>query len=199
MMSQQISQTTPSSASARMEAQFARRYTSAVPISSQILLSQVDYSAWANQLLLSACSTLTPEELDRDLKASHSSILRTLRHIYYAERVWLKRLQADALPPGIEIGNQQLFRDPDPEPDLQQLQQAWPSVSEGLHKYVESLSEAEITGEIRGIDCAILRWKLLLHMVNHSTLHRGQVASMLRQLGKQPPNTDLFSYYFPRP
>ena len=170
-----------------------------MPISRQILLSHLDYSTWANQLLLSACSTLTPEELDRDLKASHSSILQTLRHIYYAERVWLKRLQADSLPPGIEIGNQQLFRDPDPEPDLNQLKQAWPAVSEGLHRSIESLPEPEITGEIRGIDCAILRWKLVLHIVNHSTLHRGQVASMLRQLGKQPPNTDLFSFYFLQP
>ena len=170
-----------------------------MPITGQTLLSHVDYSAWANQVLLSACSTLTPEELNRDLKASHSSILQTLRHIYYTERVWLKRLQADSLPPLIEIGDQQLFRDPSPEPDLQQLQQAWPAVSEGLHQYVESLSEADITGELRGINCTILRWKLLLHMVNHSTLHRGQVTSMLRQLGKHPPNTDLFSYYFPRP
>jgi uncharacterized damage-inducible protein DinB len=170
-----------------------------VTVSRQILLSQVDYSAWANQLLLATCSTLTPEELDRDLKASHTSILQTLRHIYYAERVWLRRLQADTLPPGIEIGNQQLFRDPDPEPNLDQLKQAWPAVSNDLHKYVESMSDAEIEGELRGIDCAILRWKLLLHTVNHSTLHRGQVTSMLRQLGKQPPNTDLFSYYFQHP
>jgi uncharacterized damage-inducible protein DinB len=170
-----------------------------VPVSSQILLSQVDYSAWANQLLLSACSILTPEELDRDLKASHTSILQTLRHIYYTERVWLRRLQADALPPGIEIGNQQHFRDPDPEPNLDQLKQAWPAVSDGLHKYVESMSDTEIDGELRGIDCAILRWKLLLHSVNHSTLHRGQITSMLRQIGKQPPNTDLFSYYFQHP
>jgi uncharacterized damage-inducible protein DinB len=39
------------------------------------------------------------------------------------------------------------------------------------------------------------QWKILLHMVNHSTPHRGQVVGMLRQFGQQPPNTDLFSYY----
>jgi uncharacterized damage-inducible protein DinB len=35
----------------------------------------------------------------------------------------------------------------------------------------------------------------LLHVVNHSTLHRGQVMGMLRQLGKQPPATDIFNFY----
>ena len=36
--------------------------------------------------------------------------------------------------------------------------------------------------------------QVLLHVVNHSTYHRGQVASMLRQLGTVPPATDLLIY-----
>jgi uncharacterized damage-inducible protein DinB len=43
-------------------------------------------------------------------------------------------------------------------------------------------------------DCRIHRWKLVLHLVNHATLHRGQVTSMLRQVGQKPPNTDTFTY-----
>jgi uncharacterized damage-inducible protein DinB len=31
--------------------------------------------------------------------------------------------------------------------------------------------------------------------VNHATYHRGQLASMLRQLGKTPPSTDLVRFY----
>jgi len=38
-------------------------------------------------------------------------------------------------------------------------------------------------------------WKLLLHVVNHATLHRGQIMGMLRQLGKQPPTNDIFIGY----
>jgi uncharacterized damage-inducible protein DinB len=29
------------------------------------------------------------------------------------------------------------------------------------------------------------------HVVNHATLHRGQVVGMIRQLGIVPPSTDL--------
>jgi uncharacterized damage-inducible protein DinB len=163
--------------------------------SKQWLVSHLAYSAWANQCLLDACSSLTLEELNRDLRASHSGILRTLRHIYYTERVWLKRLRANSLPPLIEIGDQRLFCDPPPEPDLHGLRAAWPAVCQGLQQYVEALPEADLSAELRGIDCSIPTWKLLLHTVNHSTLHRGQVISMLRQLGKQPPNTDVFSFH----
>ena len=38
-------------------------------------------------------------------------------------------------------------------------------------------------------------WQIVLHVVNHATLHRGQVMAMLRQLGIPPPPTDLISYY----
>ena len=42
------------------------------------------------------------------------------------------------------------------------------------------------------------RWQIVLHAINHSTFHRGQIVSMLRALGVQPPNTDLTCYYADR-
>jgi uncharacterized damage-inducible protein DinB len=159
------------------------------------LLSQLNYSAWANQRLLTACSVLNSEELNRDLKGSHATVLANLRHIYYAERVWLKRLRDDSLPPLVEIGDQSLFCDPEPEPQLAELQRTWPFVWTGLIQFVESLPAAGPACELVGPDFQIVIWKLLLHIVNHSTLHRGQVISMLRQLGQSPTNLDIFSYY----
>ena len=137
--------------------------------------------------------------MERDLGSSHASILRTWRHIYYSERVWLKRLLANEMPPLVEIGDQSLFDDPPPEPSLQQLQMAWPAVSEGMMQYFESLPDVALLEELRGSDCVIPRWRLVLHIVNHSTLHRGQITGMLRQFGRKPPNTDVFSYHLVRP
>ena len=37
--------------------------------------------------------------------------------------------------------------------------------------------------------------QIVLHLVNHGTLHRGQVMGMIRQLGIVPPGTDLMHYY----
>ena len=162
----------------------------------QALLWDFGYSAWANQLLLDGCSALTAEELDRDLGSSHRSITATLLHTYYAERAWLKRLRADLMPPAIEIGDQRLFKDPAPEPGLAELKVRWPEVSVGFRQYLEALPDADFDEDLCGVDCSMPRWKLMLHIVNHSTLHRGQVVSMIRQLGKQPPQTDLMSYYF---
>ncbi len=166
----------------------------------QLLLSDLDYSAWANQRLLDACSALTSDQLTRDLGASHRSILETLRHIFYAERVWRNRLLKNALPPLIEIGNQSLFADPPPEPSLEELKQKWPAVWQTLHQWLEGRTKADLLAELPCLrpDGEYLRIspaQIIVHSVNHSTLHRGQIITMLRTLGVRPPNLDQFSFY----
>jgi uncharacterized damage-inducible protein DinB len=171
-----------------------RRYTSPVPISKEMLLFLVDYCAWADRQILAACSALTPEELDRDLNASHTGILPTLRHIYFGQRSWLQRLSANQPPSFAKILEPLSYPDVPPEPSLRQLQQTWPTVSAHLREYVEAASESELSGDFRATDWSISRWKLLLHVVNHSTMHRGQIGNMIRQLRHQPPCTDIFEY-----
>ena len=68
-------------------------------IAKQALLTEVDYTAWANRQLLEACAVITAAEFERDLGASHGSIAGTLRHIFDAERVWLNRLSERTFPP----------------------------------------------------------------------------------------------------
>jgi uncharacterized damage-inducible protein DinB len=165
----------------------------------EMLLFLADYCAWADRQILAACSALTAEELLRDLNASHTNILRTLTHMYFAERAWTARLREDQPPSFARIMEPRSFDDIPPEPTLHELQQSWPTVSAGLRHYVEATPEPELTGNFRAPDWGILRWKLVMHIVNHSTMHRGQVASMIRQLGHQPPCTDLFEYNLQHP
>ena len=166
-----------------------------MPISRQALLYLVDYSIWADQQLLSACAALTPEEQSRDLGSSHTGISGTLRHIYDSEHFWLGQLRKGTLVPLSEFTNPRLYPPTPPEPNLTNLQQRWPEVWQGLHTYVATLPESDFALELHAIDWTIPRWKLLLHVVNHATLHRGQVMSMFRQLGKQPPTNDIFIGY----
>jgi uncharacterized damage-inducible protein DinB len=174
--------------------------TTNMPFAKQALLMEVNYSAWANRQLLQGCAALTEEERERDLGASHGSVVGTLRHIYYSERVWWRRLCANALPPMIEMGDQRLFQDPAPEPGFDALLRKWPSVWNGMHAWLANIPELELKYELgsrmpNGDEFRVSRWKIILHSVNHSTLHRGQVMSMLRTLGHRPPNTDIFSFY----
>ncbi|MCX6587966.1 MAG: DinB family protein [Acidobacteria bacterium] len=156
--------------------------------SKATLLIHLDYSLWATSKLLDAASRLSSAELTRDLQVSHSSVLITLQHIYYADRTWLARLE----------GRQIDFADPAPGPTLEQLKEHWPPVLAGLKAYVEAEADLDrqlTSRRLNGDTFTIARWKILLHVVNHATLHRGQVMAMLRQLGHVPPATDLFYFY----
>jgi uncharacterized damage-inducible protein DinB len=152
------------------------------------LLTHLDYSLWATSKLLDAASRLSPEQLTRDLHVSHTSILATLQHIYYADRTWLARLE----------GRQIDFADPAPGPNLEQLKEQWPPVLAGLRASVDAepnLDRDLTARRLNGDTFTVARWKVILHVVNHATLHRGQVMAMLRQLGHVPPATDLFYFY----
>ena len=169
-------------------------------MSKQLLLTELDYSAWANRQLLNACESIPPEEFDRDLGASFRSIAGTLHHIFLAERSWTYRLVTNALPSMIQMADPRF--DPNPPIGLgySALVEAWPQVWSSGRQWLLALSEEDLTHELTspmpdGTKFLVSRWKVLQHMINHSTLHRGQVMSMLRLLGHPVPNTDIFTFY----
>jgi uncharacterized damage-inducible protein DinB len=161
----------------------------------QLLLAYIGYSAWATGRVLEACSSLTVDQLTKGLGASHSSILQTLRHIHDGERVWLRRL--------IEVDNDRLPRGSVPEHSFEFLVQSWPGLWDGYRRWLEAASDDELTFEVSTVlpDDAVFcvsRWQIVLHAINHSSFHRGQIITMLRGFGVQPPNTDLTAYYATR-
>ncbi len=158
----------------------------------QLLLAHAGYSGWATNQILAACAPLPANQLDRDFGGSHTSILRTLRHIHDSERVWLRRLMdldGERLPPGLP-----------PEPTFQFLVESWPELSKGYRQWLESASDPDLTEKTLTIlpdggEFRVPRWQIVLHAINHTSYHRGQIVTMLRSLGVQPPNTDLTCYH----
>ena len=153
------------------------------------------YSEWASRMLLAACSELPVADRNRDLLLSHGSVLGTLHHAYVSEQFWTQCLLATKIPPLDQIGAA-----PTPAAlQLEDLEQSWPEVWSGLQRWLESTSDSELAQPLL---CRIsadnefpyIRWQLVRHFVNHSTLHRGQVVGMIRRLGKRPPNVDLMTY-----
>lgn len=153
------------------------------------------YSEWASRMLLKACSELPLADRNRDLALSHGSVLGTLHHAFVSEEFWTKCLLANEIPPLDQVGAA-----PTPAKlKLEDLEQSWPEVWSGLQRWLDSTADEELAQPLL---CRIsaekefpyIRWQLVRHFVNHSTLHRGQVFGMIRSLGKRPPNIDLMTY-----
>jgi uncharacterized damage-inducible protein DinB len=149
------------------------------------------YNRWANQRILSACSALAPEELERDLRSSFPSVLATLGHLLGADWIWLERWNGRS-PTGVPEGW---------EPwSWNGLTQRWIEVEQRRTAFIEELRSPDLQRvvhyrNLQGTPLAAPLWQLLRHVVNHSTYHRGQVVTLLRQLGAPAVSTDLVLYY----
>ena len=152
----------------------------------------IDYNYWARDRMIAAVTPLSTEQYTRDLGSSFKSVRDTLVHTYSAEWVWYSRWQGTSPTSPIPF---------DKFPDLAALQSAWLDLEARVRSFFEQAGEAGIA---RAMDYKLLNgqpgrtvlWQMLQHVVNHGSYHRGQVTTMLRQLGAQPPKSvDLITFY----
>jgi uncharacterized damage-inducible protein DinB len=144
------------------------------------------YKAWANELVFDAAAKLPQAELTAPRKIVFGSMLRTLNHVYAMDEVW--RAHLEGRPHGYTT------RNPEACPPLAELHDAQNSIDGWFVQYADSLSrEDEIVDFqfIGGGPGAMTRRDILLHVANHGTYHRGNVAAMMYQAGVAPPTTDL--------
>jgi len=151
------------------------------------------YTAWADGLVFDAAAALSDEERRRHLESSFPSVLATLEHVVAAEWIWLQRWRGDnpSAPP-----------DWWGDPELDFLRAKLSEIEAERDAYLDRLEADDLTRVLRyrllsGEERQGPLGDLLLHVVNHSTYHRGQLVTLLRQLGKTPPATDLLWYTDP--
>jgi len=149
-----------------------------------------EYNRWANARALEPVAELTAEELNRGLGGSFASVLGTLAHIYAAEWIWLERWHGTS-PRGLPTAQE--------VPTLQTLREKWGAVESRSRDFVASLTAASLSEVVTYVNVKGETWsyplgEMLVHVVNHSSYHRGQVATMLRQLGKVPLSTDYLVF-----
>jgi uncharacterized damage-inducible protein DinB len=146
------------------------------------------YKRWADELIFQAVQALPPAEVTRERPTLFKSILNTLNHIYVVDLVWQAHLEGRQH--GIPALNTVLHEN---MADLWRAQQAtddwYVELSDSLSD--QALSEIVPFEFLDGNKGALSRGDILLHVVNHTTYHRGWVADMFFQIPLRPPTTDL--------
>jgi uncharacterized damage-inducible protein DinB len=145
------------------------------------------YTDWSNERLLAAIEGLSDEQRTRTIPSSFPSILETLTHIAFAEWVWLRRWlgESPTSPPG--------------GTSLDETRGRLRAVAAERRAYLDALSDDAIAGtlsyrNIKGDSFTMNVGDLLVHCANHSTYHRGQLVTLLRQVGAKPPGTDFTEF-----
>ena len=156
------------------------------------LQTLVEYHYWARDRVLEAVEALTPEEFTRDLGNSFKSVRDTLVHCVGADWVWRSRWEGTSPAALFDAAG---FA------DVASVRERWTEEEQRLRAFLDRLGEdgLERTFEYRmfdGTPSAQPFWQALQHLVNHGSYHRGQITTMLRQLGAAGPKpTDLIAFY----
>jgi uncharacterized damage-inducible protein DinB len=155
------------------------------PLSARTLTR---YNAWADKLIYEAVAKLPEGEATKPRQSVFKSMLHTLNHIYVIDRVFQAHLE------GREHGFK--ARNTETHPPLAELARLQQEVDAWFVAWSDRLNDATL-GETVDFDFigggrgSMTRGEMLLHVVNHTTYHRGFVADFFYQVPARPPTTDL--------
>lgn len=160
------------------------------PVNRIEIQTLYDYNSWANERVLDSLRPIGQDVFTSNRQASHGSIRGIVAHIAAAESIWLERWKGSSpvslLPESdfetVEIATQRLRKiDHDLQEFTRQLTQADIDGSRG-YKTTEGKHYSNVLGD------------MLVHLANHSSYHRGQITTLLRQLGAVPQSTDFILF-----
>lgn len=157
----------------------------------ELLQQYAAYNIWATKTIIDRISKLPEEKITQEVTSSFSSIYKTVQHMWRAEELWWQRMKLVENP----VAQSDSFTGSFAELYSQFLKQSvlW-------KEWVDKANDNQLNHVF-----AFVRNKeqikmpvhdMLLHIFNHATFHRGQLVTMLRQLGETDkiPSTDFSTY-----
>jgi uncharacterized damage-inducible protein DinB len=159
-----------------------------LPQLSRALLA---YTIWADREHLEALAALPEEHLTVPTGTSFGSLLGTIGHVLGSEQVWLGRFVGAPL---------EAYPDEATFTDLAAVRAGFEELWPQMEFFLAGLQEPQLAVELEWTSRGGNRyrrplWQALVHMSHHSGYHRGQLATMMRQLGHRPPSTDLIGWF----
>ena len=149
------------------------------------------YNAWANRLIFDAVAALPAGEATKERKSLFRNMVHTLNHLYVIDLIWQAHLE------GQEHGF--TARNTPEHPPLAELWRKQQAIDQWYIDWSAAQPEAALEQPVSftligGNPGVMTRGEILLHVINHTTYHRGFVADLFYQVPARPPTTDLPVY-----
>jgi len=159
-------------------------------------ITLAEYNIWANDSVHSWIDKIGDDQWEQVIVSSFPSLSATALHTAGAETIWLDRLNKVAEPrwlPNIIKGGKT------------EVREAWKNSSASLKSFIEKFDETKLEDRVSfkrpdGNTYSLEHYQIFSHVFNHSTYHRGQIVTMLRQAGFTGVHSiDLSTYFWKLP
>ena len=160
-------------------------------MSIELIRELWSYHHWANRRLFDVTAALGEDVAGRELGTHFSfpTLRRMFAHIYGADWLWFRRWNGPSPPalPGAEIAT------------LADLRRCWDELEGEQRRFIGALTEPDLgrVFEFKNAEGVVARRPLgllVLHVPNHATHHRSEIATMLTIVSGSPPDTGIHSY-----
>lgn len=147
------------------------------------------YNRWMNEKLYALCAQLSDADRKKDRGAFFKSVHGTLNHLLLADKVWFGRFAGK--PVKFAGLDQELHE------DFDTLREDRAATDAAIVDWATNLSDEELAEELRYTSMLSPEprrfelWLAVAHFFNHQTHHRGQLTTLLSQLGLDIGVTDL--------
>ena len=146
-----------------------------------------DHNYWARDRQLAVCGSLSGSDFTRPMGNSFSSVRETLAHLVWAEWLWLERWEGRS--PQVRSLADEL-------PDFEAIVERWTVVERDVRRYLSEVTEERLLSPLtyvnfQGEPWTYPLWRTMMHLLIHQASHRGQVTTMLRQMGVPAPTVDF--------
>ncbi len=150
---------------------------------------QARNNAWANFRLLSACAALSQQDFEAPRVGFFPSLKATLNHILIVDWFYVDALEGGELGPAAS-------EDETPCATIEDLRREQAAVDRRLIAHCDALSDPDLAAAVNLVRADGVRVerrdRVLLHLFQHQTHHRGQAHAMLSDTAAAPPQLDEF-------
>jgi uncharacterized damage-inducible protein DinB len=152
-----------------------------------------DYNNWASERLWQAVTDLNADQLNIDMHNGIGSIFTTLVHLVSAAWIWRTRWEG---------GMPTRFLSEEDFSTLESIRARWQEEEGHMQHFLTSLQDEDLTREVRYIRPAapgqvftLPLWKSMLHVINHQTQHRSEIAMQLTALNHSPGELGMTNFF----
>lgn len=160
-------------------------------------LKMYDYHIWANGVIIDRLKELPQDIYHKEIQTGFSSVSKVLSHIYLTDYAWFDIISGKSMNESIATTNQ--LREQIETKSIEEMTKIFLDLSE---RYKELLNSQENIEKVIVVDnpyAGLLETSVsetVLHVVTHGSYHRGNIATMLRQMGHTSVMQDYGLYLF---
>ncbi len=160
---------------------------------NRIIAQMYEYGVWANKKLLATANALTTEQLHKPFTQFEFTILGSFVHLVSAEWRWYQSWIGAPMEERLTVNDL---------PTLNAVRAKWEPLWTERHAFIASLLperlQQPLVRKLQGKEQSIPLWQALVHVANHGTQHRSEIALMLTDLGHSPGDLDMVWYFMQR-